>query len=100
MTRGASPEPKAAPSAQVMMIGNRNDQNSASGSRRNSRNRVRVSSTSGWLTIAQMSSSQRHEHVFERRAVRGEQRQRRLPMTQRVQQCGQRQMDFGSRERQ
>src|SRR5687768_14635079 len=97
---GSSPRDRnASPSAHVMITGNANTQNTASGSRRNSRNRASVSSTSGlyglglgspWgeggLLIAQVLSGQRHEHVFERGAVGAQLAQRRLPAVQQVEQ--------------
>ena len=65
---------KAMPSAQVMITGKANTQNTASGSRRNSRKRASVSSISGCAApplsaIAQVPSGQRHEDVLEGRAV-------------------------------
>src|SRR5262245_2885614 len=77
-------EGNASAIATDMMIGNRNDQKSASGSRTNSRSRASVSSMSAGCApprgnlfatasdeslVTQMPSCQRHEHVLERAFV-------------------------------
>src|SRR5688572_13970273 len=63
---------KAMASASDMTIGNTNAQNTASGSRMNSRNRASVSWTSAAEVrslIAEVPSRQRHEHVLQRPMV-------------------------------
>ena len=58
------------PSAKAISSGNAKTQNTASGSRRNSRSRTMVSSTIGirrGSRIAQVPAGEVHEHVFERR---------------------------------
>src|SRR5688572_18299306 len=78
-------EGNASASAIEMTIGKRNVQKIASGSRRNSRTRARVSWNSGELVIAQVSAGERHEDVLEGpllhddfgRDQRGDQRLRR-----------------------
>src|SRR5262245_52480488 len=67
--RNASPRPAASSS------GNPNTQNSASGSRRNSRNRINVNWNSGWSLIAKMASRQRDEDVLQCGRVRAQLRQ-------------------------
>src|ERR1051326_7250722 len=71
----------ASPRAIVRRIGNANTQKIASGSRRNSRMRMSVSSTSGgWVRgsgIAALPPRHRHEQILERRRVRRERDQLR-----------------------
>src|SRR6187402_3025266 len=99
ITGSAPRDRNAIPSAIVMMTGNANTQNTASGSRTNSRNRDSVNSTSGRvLFIAQLPSGQRHEHILERRAVRAELAQRLVAIAQRIEQRRQREMHLRRRQ--
>src|SRR5436190_23132242 len=100
ITGSAPRDRNAIPSAQVMITGKANTQNTASGSRRNSRNRASVSSINGWrapplgrrrtaasaceggLFISQVPSRQGDEHILERRAVGPQLRERRVVVSQ------------------
>src|SRR6266536_1449948 len=62
----------AMPSPMASKIGNPNDQNSASGSRVYSLKRTVISCQSELSLMPQLSPGQRHEHVLERRRMRGE----------------------------
>src|SRR5688500_11751479 len=104
---GSSPRVRnAIPSAHVMITGNMKTQNTASGSRRNSRNRASVSSTSGCaaaccegLVIAQLTARQRDEHILQGRTVRAQLAQRGVLAVQQVEQRrhGQMQLRGGQR---
>src|SRR5580765_5637844 len=104
MTGSPALDRNAIPRAQVMMIGNAKTQNTASGSRKNSRKRDLVSSMRGWLAlitllISQMPACQGDEHVLESDAMGREKAQRGLSCTQRVQERGHRAVELGRAER-
>src|SRR5688572_30191572 len=97
ITGSAPRDRNAIPRAQVMITGNANTQNTASGSRTNSRNRDSVSSTKGFgrrLLIAQLPSRQRHEDVLERGAVGAELAQCGVALAQEIEQRRHRQVQL------
>src|SRR5262245_19092062 len=119
MTGSAPRDRNAIPRAHVMITGKANTQNTASGSRTNSRKRDSVSSTSGfgrasvdrnrWIVvresvdrnpslIAQLPSGQGHEHVFESGAVGAEPAQLGVALPKKVVQGRHRQVQFGGRQ--
>src|SRR2546426_2057041 len=61
--------------------------------------RARVSCTSGWSRIAQLPAGERHEDVFQRGVVGGEERELGAPPLQEAEQRGDGAMHLGHGER-
>src|SRR6188474_1187865 len=92
---------KAIPSAKAISSGKAKTQNTASGSRRNSRSRALVSSTIGMRRgsgIAQVTPGEVHEDVFQGGAVRGQECQLRATLAEQVEQRRNGEVDFGRDE--